>query len=481
MSEKEIRLQKLKKLKEHDIDPYPATHSLLKDRQSVLSVLQKYQDIALDNPTESSFVVCGRIMTKRKMGKASFIHIQDTLYQIQVYIKKDCLSEGVYQIFSECFDIGDIVLISGSIFRTRTNELSIHAKEIVMLSKSLQPLPEKWHGLRDIEIRSRSRELDLIVNPESKNVFLSRSILIHTIRQILHKKGYIEVETPMMQDVAGGAIARPFRTYHNALGQDFFLRIAPELFLKRCLIGGLEKVFEIGRVFRNEGIDSNHNPEFTILEIYQSFGNLETMIELTELLIQEVGIVLNSEYFDYNAKFKVITIYELFEKYISKEVADLVHGQCWATLVSKYSEYSSVDKDYKIFDYLFSKEIEPHLQHPTFVTHFPTDLSPLAKKQKGSTTIAERFELYICGQEIANAYSEMNDPCVQKSQIEKYISFSMDKNHEEFGCDDAFLQALECGMPPAGGLGIGIDRLTMLMTGQTSIRDVVLFPMMKKK
>jgi lysyl-tRNA synthetase class 2 len=401
------------------------------------------------------------------MGKACFAHLQDDGGRIQIYVRKDVLGEAVFDSFIKNFDLGDWVGVEGRVFKTKTGELSIRTEKIEMLSKALKPLPEKWHGLKDPEARARQRELDLISNEDSKAVFTARSRIIQTLRTLLAERGYMEVETPMMQQVPGGAVARPFETFHNALKQTFFLRVAPELFLKRCLVGGFEKVYEIGRVFRNEGIDTFHNPEFTILEAYEAYGNMETMMDLTEFLVSGAAKAAGSEKCR-NLPFARKTISELFKQYTGKD----------------YTEFMSVNKE---FDHVFDESIAPNLVEPTFVTDFPAEFSPLAKLREGCPSIAERFELYVDGREIANAYSELNNPEEQRKRLIEYrktrtAGGGTEKEEAEgMGLDEAFIDALAYGMPPAGGLGIGVDRLVMLFTGQTSIRNVLLFPTLKKE
>lgn len=473
------RREKLERIRASGANPYPARSPIAAPQLSSEFIKSKFAPLETGQEAETEVYFCGRMMTRRDMGKASFAHLQDSIGPLQIYVRKDVVGDAAYESFSKDYDLGDILACSGKVFRTKTGEISIKAAKIVLLSKALRPLPEKWHGLKDIEIRSRYRELDLITNAESKKVFETRSRIVQSLRATLHREGYLEVETPMMQPIPGGAIARPFETFHNALGEKFFLRIAPELYLKRCLVGGFSKVFEIGRVFRNEGIDSNHNPEFTILECYESYGNMDTMMSLTELLFTEA--IKASGYPEpqkFATPFKRRTIQELFKEHVGEEAARLVDAQDWKGLAQNFGRGG---EEYKTFDHLFSEKIEPLLIEPTFVTEFPADFSPLAKTKEGSPQTAERFELYVNGQELANAYSELNDPIRQREQLEKYRSSraGKDKEGEGMGFDEAFLRALEQGMPPAGGLGIGVDRLIMLLTGQTSIRDVLLFPTLK--
>ncbi|MBI2118159.1 MAG: lysine--tRNA ligase [Elusimicrobia bacterium] len=481
--------EKLLKIKSLQINPFPAKDSILQKRVSTLQIKEQFKTIEKEE-SEENVHLCGRMIRRRDMGKASFAHIQDFYGQLQIYVRQDLLGEPEYEMFSKNFDLGDILSVEGKMFRTKTGELSLKAKKIVLLAKSLRPLPEKWHGLKDIELCYRYRELDLISNPESRTLFEMRAKIIQSLRSLLYKEGYLEVETPMIQALAGGAVARPFETFHHALNQKFYLRIAPELYLKRCLVGGFEKVFELGRVFRNEGIDTLHNPEFTILEAYEAYGNMESMMELTQKLILETAKNVSSPNLNLlKTPFESYTIGELFQKHVGSEEAIWVKEQNWKKFSEKYSNEFKEIEEYKIFDRLFSEKIAQHLVNPTFVTEFPADFSPLAKCKEGSTQMAERFELYIQGEELANAYSELNDPMEQKLRIEKYRELKLSQNktkkensaqsEEGVVLDNSFIESLEIGMPPAGGLGIGVDRLVMFLTGQNSIRNVLLFPTLK--
>lgn len=486
------RKKKVQELKESGINPYPATSPFIQDRIPTSKIKEQFDSIQTGEESKEIVKLCGRLMTRREMGKAAFAHLQDFDGQLQIYVRKDLLGEKNYDVFCKHFDLGDILGVKGKVFRTKTGELSIRVEEMTLLSKSLRPLPEKWHGLKDIETRARQRELDLIANVESKKVFLIRSQIVQSLRTILQEKGYIEVETPIMQSVPGGAIAKPFETYHNALGQKFFLRVAPELYLKRCLVGGLEKVFEIGRVFRNEGIDSLHNPEFTILEAYESYGNMETMMRLTEDLITETAKKIGLEKLEIEGQtilterpFKRRTVVELFKEFVGESESKDVEEGNWKSLAERRGQNPESGLVHKVFDHLFDDKIAPHLVQPTFVTEFPSEFSPLAKRKEESEKIAERFELYIAGEEIANAYSELNNPEEQRNRLEQYrqsrTAPSAQDESEGMGYDESFLTALEYGMPPAGGLGIGVDRLVMLFSHQNSIRDVLLFPTLRSE
>ncbi len=478
----QVRKDKSQKLSDSGINPYPTTSEILSGRALSADLRKKYSHLIHGQELEDKIRIAGRMMTRRDMGKASFAHLQDSQGKMQIYVRKDVLGEAEYETFTKNFDLGDTLGVEGKIFVTKTGELSVRAEKIVILSKSLRPLPEKWHGLKDPEARARQRELDLITNEDSKNVFRTRSQIIQSLRTLLGDRGFMEVETPMMQAIPGGAIAKPFETFHNALKQKFFLRVAPELFLKKCLVGGFEKVYEIGRVFRNEGIDTFHNPEFTILEAYEAYGNMETMIDLTEYLITGTARAIGSDKFQ-KQPFNRKTIVELFREHVGEEEAGYVAVQNWEALAKKSG--AGGEALHKIFDHIFDEKITPHLTEPTFVTEFPADFSPLAKLKPGSAHIADRFELYVAGGEIANAYSELNDPVEQKRRLLEYrksrTAASEKEEAEGMGIDESFIEALETGMPPAGGLGIGVDRLIMLFTGQTSIRNVLLFPTLKKE
>ncbi|MBI1979244.1 MAG: lysine--tRNA ligase [Elusimicrobia bacterium] len=482
----QTRKDKLERLRQSGTNPYPATSFITAGRLTTNQIKSKFETGASHEESAEICRLCARLVTRRDMGKASFAHLQDFDGRLQIYVRQETVGKETYEKFCKEMDLGDILGVEGKIFRTKTGELTLKAETIILLSKSLRPLPEKWHGLKDIEIRSRLRELDLITNAESRKVFEMRAKIIQSLRSTLHQKGYLEVETPMMQSVPGGAVARPFETYHNALEQKFFLRVAPELYLKRCLVGGFEKVFEIGRVFRNEGMDSLHNPEFTILEAYESYGNMNSMMLLSEDLIGEIVRNLFPSLSDsFSTPFKRHTIEELFKIHVSPESAEWISKQDWDSLSRKHESYAG-EPAHKVFDHLFTEKVAPHLQSPTFVTEFPADFSPLAKLKEGFPQIAERFELYVAGEEIANAYSELNDPTEQKKRLENYRQSRIQSQKEEkddetegMGLDESFLTALEYGMPPAGGLGIGVDRLVMLLTEKKSVRDVLLFPTLR--
>ena len=480
----EQRLKKLNELRLSGTDPYdgkfdPEAHA------EDLKALHR-------NDTKEHFEadavytsVAGRLVAMRDFGKASFAHVQDSTGKIQIYLKKDVLNEQ-YALVKK-LDIGDIVGVSGRVFRTKTDELTIEVKKIVLLSKSLRPLPEKWHGLKDIEIRYRQRYVDLIVNPEVKDIFAARSSIIKAIRDFLEGKGFIEVETPMMHQIPGGAAARPFSTHHNALDMDLYLRIAPELYLKRLLVGGYEKIFELNKNFRNEGISTRHNPEFTMLEFYMAYKDYTYLMSFTEeffafVASRAVGslkIPWGDVLIDLTPPWPRIPMLEaLKQKGVPADaITDFEQARGWAR-----SEKLDIPDGYshgKVLDEIFKEFVEPELIQPVFITDYPVELSPLAKRKADNPGLVERFELFIAAREIANAFSELNDPIDQKERLSKQAQAKREGDEEAHWMDEDFVRALEYGMPPAAGEGIGIDRLVMLFTGSQSIRDVILFPQLK--
>lgn len=431
--------------------------------------------------------IAGRIMSRRDMGKANFIDIQDHTGRIQSYVRIDDIGEETFADFKK-WDIGDIIGLKGFVFRTRRGEISIHAKEITLLSKSLLPLPEKYHGLKDTDLRYRQRYVDLIVNPEVKESFVKRSLIIREIRAFLESKGFLEVETPMLHNEAGGANARPFITHHNALNIDLYLRIALELHLKRLIVGGFDRVYEIGRVFRNEGMDTRHNPEFTLLELYQAYTDYYGMMDLTEELIREVAhkvlgtAIVNCEghEIDLEKPFERLSMVDAVKKYADVDfslITDLEEARALAK--SRGIEFEQRHGIGDILNLFFERYVEDKLIQPTFITNHPVEISPLAKKMPSDNRYTERFELFVLGREHANAFSELNDPIDQRERFMHQAALKAAGDDEATGVDEDFLCALEYGMPPTGGLGIGVDRLVMLLTENANIRDVLLFPTMK--
>ena len=475
-----IRRAKLAELCEKGRDPFKIT-KFDKDTD-FRTIREKFESL---EGTDVS--VAGRIMSRRDMGKANFIDLADETGKMQVYIKSDDIGEQAFEEYRK-WDIGDIVGVRGFVFRTRRGEISIHTKEIVLLSKSLLPLPEKWHGLKDQDLRYRQRYVDLIVNPDVRETFVKRSKIIAEIRNYLNERAFLEVETPMLHNMAGGATARPFITHHNSLNIDLYLRIALELHLKRLIVGGFERVYEIGRVFRNEGMDTRHNPEFTLLELYQAYTDYNGMMQLTEDLVRTVARkVLGSEKITYgdveidlSKPFEKLSMVDAVKKYADVDFSS-VRSDAEAKELAKAHriEFEERHKKGDILNLFFEKYCEDKLIQPTFITNHPVEISPLAKKMPENPDYTERFELFIVGREHANAFSELNDPLDQRARFEAQAALKASGDEEAGDVDEDFLTALEYGMPPTGGMGLGIDRLVMLLTANANIRDVLLFPTMK--
>ena len=475
-----IRRDKLTELRENGKDPfvirkYDKTHDFKTIRDS------------FDALEGSDVSVAGRILSRRDMGKANFIDLVDESGKMQIYIKSDDIGADAFAEYRK-WDIGDIVGVKGFVFRTRRGEISIHTKEITLLSKSLLPLPEKWHGLKDQDLRYRQRYVDLIVNPEVRDTFVKRSRIIAEIRNYLNERGFLEVETPILHNMAGGANARPFITHHNTLGIDLYLRIALELHLKRLIVGGFERVYELGRVFRNEGMDTRHNPEFTLLELYQAYTDYNGIMELTEDLIRTVARrVLGTETVTYGGveidlskPFTRLSMVDAVKQYAGVDFGKIQSDdEAKALAKAHHIAYEERHKRGDILNLFFEQYCEDKLIQPTFITNHPVEISPLAKKMPENPAYTERFELFVIGREHANAFSELNDPIDQRARFEAQAALKACGDEEANDVDEDFLTALEYGMPPTGGLGIGIDRLVMLLTGEPSIRDVLLFPTMK--
>jgi lysyl-tRNA synthetase class 2 len=432
--------------------------------------------------------VAGRMMTRRIMGKASFAHIQDMSNQIQAYVTRDALGEGYYEEFKR-WDIGDIIGVLGSLFKTKTGELSIKTEEIRLLTKSLRPLPEKYHGLTDTETKYRQRYLDLIMSADTRKTFQTRTAMVRYIRRFLDDKGFFEVESPMMQIIPGGATARPFVTHHHALDMNLYLRVAPELYLKRLIVGGFEKVYEINRSFRNEGLSTRHNPEFTMLEFYQAYSDYRDLMHFTEEMLRGLAreitgtetITYQGEKYDFDEPFQRMTFKDAIMKHnpeINERNIDSIDS---LHKISRRLELP-IDQDHgtgKLLLEIFEKTVESQLKHPTFITSFPTEVSPLARRNDDDPTISDRFELFVGGREIANGFSELNDPEDQAERFRIQVAEKNAGNEEAMHFDEDYIRALEYGMPPTAGEGIGIDRLVMLFTDSPSIRDVLLFPHMR--
>ena len=475
-----VRREKLKELQENGKDPFVITK---------YDVTHHSKDIkdsfeALEGTMVS---VAGRIMSKRVMGKASFCHVQDLNGTIQSYVARDEIGEEAYAAFKK-FDIGDIVGLKGKVFKTKTGEISIHATEITLLTKSLQILPEKFHGLTNTDIRYRQRYVDLIMNEDVKETFIKRSKIISSIRRFLDGRGFFEVETPMLVQNAGGAAARPFMTHYNALDEDINLRISLELYLKRLIVGGMERVYEIGRVFRNEGVDTRHNPEFTLMELYQAYTDYHGMMELTESMFRHVAqevcgttlLPYGDEMIDLGKPFEIMTMIDAVKKYAGVDFDEVKTTEEAKALADKHHiEYEDRHKKGDILSLFFEEYAEENLRQPTFIIDHPIEISPLTKKKPDKEGYVERFELFITGREMANAYSELNDPIDQRERFEAQEELKAQGDEEANSMDEDFLNALAVGMPPTGGIGYGIDRLVMLLTNSPAIRDVLLFPTMK--
>lgn len=478
---RQIRIDKLKAMQEAGNDPFEITTA--NQTHESIEIKENYDE--LEGKTVS---VCGRMIARRIMGKASFATIQDKLGRIQSYISINDIGEESYTAFKKAWDIGDIIEIKGFVFKTRTEEISIHAQEIRLLTKSLLPLPEKFHGLTNTDTRYRQRYLDLIVNPEVKDTFIKRSKVISSIRRYLDEQGFMEVETPMLVSNAGGAAARPFETHYNALDEDVKLRISLELYLKRLIVGGLEKVYEIGRVFRNEGVDTRHNPEFTLMELYQAYTDYHGMMDLTENMFRYLAnevcgtteITYGEHQIDLGKPFERITMIDAVKKYAGVDFDEIKDDE-EAKKVAKehHIEFEDRHKKGDILNLFFEEFCEANLIQPTFIMDHPVDISPLTKRKPEKPDYVERFELFINGWEMCNAYSELNDPIDQRERFKLQDAAAAAGDEEANHTDEDFLNALEIGMPPTGGIGYGIDRLVMLLTNSPAIRDVLLFPTMK--
>ena len=488
------RRANLEELKKLGVDPYP--HRVQVDAP-VDEIVAAYGARSADEleAAQPRTRTAGRILSIRSFGKASFLVISDGRARVQVYIRQDSLSERDFKIF-KLLDFGDWIGVEGRLFRTRTNELTIWASALEFLAKCLLPLPEKWHGLQDVEIRYRQRYLDLIVNPDSRQVFEVRSRVITAIREFLIGRGFLEVETPMMQPIAGGALARPFVTHHNALDMRLFMRIAPELYLKRLTVGGIEKVFEINRNFRNEGISTQHNPEFTMLEFYWAYADYNDLMTLTEEMLPFVArkagsgdeVTFNGRPISFTPPFRRLSLREAARAAAAAKLGETIAAEALRTRDTAAALAERLQIPVmpgagagKITADIFEALCEEELFQPTFVYDFPTEVSPLSKQKAADPDTVERFELYAGGFEVANAFSELNDPAEQRRRFEEQLKSRAGGDEEAHAMDEDYIRALEFGMPPAGGEGVGIDRLVMLLTGSPSIRDVILFPLMRPK
>ena len=477
-----VRREKLEKLRQEGKDPFEIT---------TYNVTHKAREIIdnFENMEGQTVSIAGRIMTKRVMGKASFAHILDGSGQIQIFVRINEVGDELYQSFKS-YDIGDIIGLTGVVFRTKMGEITVNAQDIILLTKSLYPLPEKWHGLKDPDLRYRHRHMDLIVNPDVRRTFIMRSKIIRGIRNYLDNKGYLEVETPILHTTAGGATARPFITHHNTLDIDMYLRIATELHLKRLIIGGFDKVYEVGRIFRNEGMSIKHNPEFTTVEIYKAYGDYHDMMELTENMIVSIAnevlgttrIMYQGTEIDLTPPWRRLTMTDAVKEYTGLDFSGISTDE--EARKAAREAGVNVDKDAtwgKVLNEVFEEKVEEHLVQPTFILDYPIEVSPLAKRIKDDPRLTYRFELFIIGREMANAFSELNDPMDQRERFMEQARLRAAGDDEAHMMDEDFVHALEIGMPPTGGLGIGIDRLVMLLTDSYSIRDVILFPTMKPR
>lgn len=483
-----VRLDKIAALRAAGVNLYPND---IKPQHTSADIFAEFDNAKSEELAylTRKFSIAGRLMAVRNFGKSAFIKIQDRKGQIQGYISKEILDENAHFIFKR-LDIGDIIYIYGKLFRTRTNELTIEAEDLRLLSKAIRPLPEKWHGLTDVETRYRQRHLDLIANSRVKETFFRRSKIIQLIRQFMDRRDFLEVETPMMQPCAGGAAARPFKTHHNALDADFYLRIAPELYLKRLVTGGLERVYEINRNFRNEGISTFHNPEFTMLEFYISYATYEDLMSFTEDLITDLAlkifgqlkIVYQGTEIDLTPPWRRISVREALTQIAGMNPEELT-DQAKAYVFARRSgcEAKETDALEKILMAIFDGVVEKKLIQPTFITHYPVAVSPLSRRTESDPELTDRFELYIHGREIANAFSELNDPADQRERFLQQLREREAGDEEAHAMDEDYIHALEYAMPPTAGEGIGIDRLVMLFTDSASIRDVILFPLLKDK
>lgn len=478
-----LRREKLVKLQEEGKDPFDVYK--VKRTHSSKQVKDNFEELEGKEVT-----VAGRIMSKRGQGKVVFSDIYDRDGKIQLFIKIDEVGEEALKQY-KTNDLGDWVAATGEVFKTKTGEVSVKVKTVELISKSLKPLPEKWHGLKDPDLRYRQREVDIITNPEVKDTFIKRSQIISGIRSFLDNKGFLEVETPMLATIAGGASARPFITHHNTLDLDMFLRIAPELYLKRCIVAGFEKVYELGRTFRNEGMSVRHNPEFTMIELYQAFADYNDMMELTENMVAEVckkvngttKVTYQGAEIDFMPPWRRITMVDAVKEYAGVDYNEFKSdADAQAVAKEKNLEFSkplnTVTKG-EVLNALYEEFCEEHMIQPTFIIDYPVEISPLTKKKRGNEMFTERFEGFVFGRELCNAYSELNDPIVQRERFAQQEKERELGDDEAYMIDEEFMSALETGMPPTGGLGIGIDRLIMFLTDSASIRDVILFPTMK--
>jgi lysyl-tRNA synthetase class 2 len=508
IQQRRLKLEEIRKL---GVDPYPYNKYSVEDRSA--EIIEKFADRQNFDEKQFQVKMAGRIMSTRGHGKVGFAHIQDSTGRIQIYVRRDKVGERVYDELYKRLDIGDIIGVEGWIFRTRTGELTVHVEKLTLLAKSLRSLPEKWHGLKDKETRYRQRYVDLIVNPDVKKVFLTRAKIVQTVRNFLDARGFVEVETPVLQPIYGGATGRPFITYHNTLGMQLYLRISDELYLKRVIVGGLaDRVYEISKDFRNEGIDRVHSPEFTMLELYQAYSDYEDMMRIAEEMVvhtvQEIHgstvITYQGKEMDFTPPWPRISMLDAISDALETDIKDMGNEELLSILqkgantksastkldargsmagnpgpsIQHQPLLSSISRG-KLIEFLFEEFVEEHLIQPTFITDYPVEVSPLAKKKPDDNGLTERFEIFVDGSEMGNAFSELNDPIDQRERLLDQSRQREAGDEEAHVMDEDFIRALEYGMPPTGGLGIGIDRLTMLLTDMPSLRDVILFPQMR--
>jgi lysyl-tRNA synthetase class 2 len=492
-SQTNLRIQrrtKLEELRRLGFDPYPHKYNY---SHTITDLRHSFDATSKEELEEKKVAlsVCGRILSLRPHGKAGFLDLSDGVSRVQVYVRRDSVGPEAFGLF-QLFDLGDIAGVEGGLFRTRTGELTLSASRLMHLSKNLLPLPEKWHGLTDVETRFRQRYVDLIVNPEVRAVFIKRSKIIREIRGFLDARGYLEVETPVLQTIAGGALARPFCTHHNALDIELYLRIALELYLKRLIVGGIPRVYELGRIFRNEGISTHHNPEFTMLEFYQAYSDYKDLMDLTEEMLSQVAeavtgsrkVEFQGHILDFD-QWQRMTIKEAIIRFwpdnrvLPSEESLRELDPLRDLARSLQAPFEAADGPGKILASIFETVAEAHLIQPTIIYDYPTEVSPLSKTKPGDPSITERFELYIAGMEVANAYSELNDPAEQRARFEEQLRVRNLGDEEAHAMDEDYIRALSYGMPPTAGEGIGIDRLTMILTNSKSIRDVILFPLLR--
>src|SRR4030095_1080064 len=480
----QIRIQKLTEIHELGYDPYPTFY---RTTHTLAEAGNQFSEKSAEDLEHGKYKVrvAGRILTNRPFGKAGFMTLADCEGQLKICAKKDQLPERDFQLY-KLLDIGDFIGVEGTLFRTRTGELTVLASELVFLAKSFLPLPEKWHGLRDIEIRYRQRYVDLVVNREGRDVCVKRSLVIRELRKFLDDRGYLEVETPILHPIAGGALAKPFRTHHNALDMSLFLRIAPELYLNRFIVGGLNRVYDLNRIFRNEGISTRHNPEFTMLEFYQAYSNYTDLMDLTEEMLTGLAekvcgsrvITYDEQQIDFG-KWTRLSMKEAILKYSPEKIDEAAlkdRAVVEGLLKNLHADFDPRMPLGNLIGTLFETVAEEHLVQPTFIYDYPLELSPLSKQKAGDKSLVERFELYVGGMEIANGYSELNDPSDQRNRFLSQIEARERGDEEAHQMDEDYIRALSYGMPPTAGQGIGVDRLAMLLTNSNSIRDVILFP-----